>query len=83
MIIESRTSAWPRLKPWRALGIRYGARVMFSVPPATTIASGSSSIARTPSTMAFIPLPQTMFTVVPLTLSGIPEKMTTWRAQFW
>jgi hypothetical protein len=47
------------------------------------IAPGSSWIARTPSAIAFIPLPQTMFRVVPLTLSGIPEKMTTWRAQFW
>src|SRR5438445_161230 len=56
---------------------------MFSVPPATMIASGSSSMARTPSAIAFIPLPQTMFNAVPLTLSGIPEKMTTWRAAFW
>src|SRR2546428_204848 len=37
---------------------------MFSVPPATMIASGSSSIARTPSAIAFIPLPQTMLTLV-------------------
>jgi len=45
---------------------------MLSIPPATMQSAAPTWMAWAPRRIAFIPEPQTLFTVVAPTLSGIP-----------
>ena len=49
-----------------------GARLMFSIPPATTISASPKAMACAPIITAFIPEEHTLLMVVQGTVSGIP-----------
>src|ERR1035437_7905824 len=80
--IESISSADPILAPNRAVGIRYGARVMFSMPPATTTSTSPALIICAAIATALSPEPQSMLIEVAGTSLGIPAAIATWRAGF-
>ena len=81
-IMWSSTVPSPRRSPQRAPGKRYGARDMFSVPPATTISESPALIACAARMTDSRPEPQTLFSVVAGTESGRPPLMAAWRAGF-
>ena len=70
--IESISSVDPIRAPNRAAGIRYGARVMFSMPPATTTLdiAGADHLRRDRDRLK--PEPHSMLIVVAGTSFGIP-----------
>ena len=53
---------------------------MFSIPPATAISASPIAIVALANEMAFIPLAQTLFTVVQGTESNIPAPKAACRA---
>ena len=70
--IESISWASPIRAPKRPAGIRYGARVMFSMPPATTMSASPARIICEAIATALRPDPQTMLIVVAGTSFGMP-----------
>ncbi|GBC86558.1 hypothetical protein HRbin12_00552 [bacterium HR12] len=58
---------------------RKGTRVMFSMPPTTTISASPSMICWAPSWTAFIPEAQAMFTLYAGTSMGMPAFTLTCR----
>src|SRR5262249_45283486 len=79
-IIESITCAWPRRSPSRALGRRYGAFVIDSMPPATTMSCSPVMMALLPMTTALRPDPHTLLTVTAPTELDTPAPIDAWRA---
>ena len=79
-IIESTRSAWPRRTPSRALGRRYGARLIDSIPPATTISTSPARINWSASAIALIPDRHTLLTVIAGTSFGMPAATAACRA---
>jgi hypothetical protein len=70
----------PKPKPWRTPYIEYGAWLMFSMPPASTVVASPSRIICAPLTTAWMPEPHKRFTVnAPFSL-GTPAFKPTWRA---
>ena len=69
--------------PNRAVGTRYGARVMFSMPPATTTSTSPARIICDAIATDFSPDPHSMLIVVAGTSFGMPAASATWRAGFW
>ncbi len=53
---------------------------MFSMPPATTTSASPKRISCVAIMIAFMPLAQTLFTVVAGVLSGSPANFEAWRA---
>ncbi len=70
--IESTTAALPMRNPLRAWGSRYGALVIDSMPPATTISELPVCTDCAASATARNPDPQTMLMVSALTSGGRP-----------
>src|SRR5205809_489591 len=70
--IESTNASSPMETPQRAFPTRYGAFVMLSMPPATTMSASPAAIACAPSATAFRPDPHTSFTVNAGTSMGTP-----------
>ncbi len=56
---------------------------MLSMPPATTSSASPSRTVLVPKITACRPEPQTLFSVVQGTLSGMPAKIDAWRAGAW
>jgi hypothetical protein len=79
-IIVSTISASPRREPARAFGRTYGACVMDSMPPATTISTSPARIIWSASAMAVVPDRQTLSTFSAGTSLGIPAAIEAWRA---
>src|SRR5215510_15041316 len=69
--------------PARALGSRYGALVMLSMPPASMMSLVPASSRSLASIAAFIPEPHILLTVVQPTLSGMPAPKLACRAGAW
>ena len=80
--IESIICACPMRAPNRATGTRYGARVMFSMPPATTTSTSPARIICDAIATDFSPDPQSMLIVVAGTSFGMPAASAAWRAGF-
>ena len=80
--IESISWASPIRAPKRPDGIRYGARVMFSMPPATTMSTSPARIICEAIATDLRPDPQSMLIVVAGTSFGIPAPIAAWRAGF-
>src|SRR5215813_172495 len=74
------TWAWPMRRPPRALGRRYGALVIDSMPPATTTSKEFVASRSCANIAAFIPEPHILFTVVQPAASGNPAPSEAWRA---
>ena len=79
------STAWklPNRLPVRELGIRWGALVMDSMPPATTTVADPALIRSWPSMIAFMPEPHTLLMVVQPTEIGRPAASDAWRAGAW
>ena len=71
-IIRSFISTLPMRAPLRIDEEKYGALLMLSMPPATTISASPARMACAPLMTALRPEPQTLFTVVHGTVSGSP-----------
>ena len=56
---------------------------MFSMPPATMQSASRLRMAWAPSMVVFMPLPQTLLTVVAPMDGGSPALMAAWRAGDW
>src|SRR5437763_16443996 len=69
--------------PERALGRRYGALLMLSIPPATMISALPARIASWASMAAFIAEPHIFDIVVQLVERGSPALIDAWRAGAW
>src|SRR5215472_9983232 len=80
--IESITCALPRRYPLRACGRRYGALVIDSIPPATTIELFPVCTACAASATAFNPEPHTLLIVMAPVEGESPPKMAACRAGF-
>src|SRR5215211_3928793 len=72
--MASTSSASPMRAPKRALGTRYGAPLIDSMPPATTSPAWPSSTYWAAVAMAFSPDRQTLLTVRAGTVMGIPPR---------
>ena len=79
---ESTSAASPMRAPKRALGNRYGERVMFSMPPATTTSTSPVRIIWEAIATDLRPDPHSMLIVVEGTSWGIPAAIADWRAGF-
>ena len=68
------SSSWPlpRRMPWRTPGIKCGARLMLSMPPATTMSTSPLRIARVAELIASRPEAQTLLMVVADADDGSP-----------
>ncbi len=66
--------------PARAFGIRYGALVMLSMPPATTTSFDPATSPSCASIVAFIAEPHILDSVVQWTDVGSPAFSAAWRA---
>ena len=75
--------AWPMRNPVRAAGSTYGARLMFSMPPAMITSASPQRMAWAPRCRALRPEPQTLFRVRLGTAWGRPARIEAWRAGFW
>ena len=73
-------TALVRAKAVSAFGITKGARVMLSTPPAIMRSQSPARIARAAMPIASMPDPQSRFTVVAGTATGIPASSTAMRA---
>ena len=82
LIIESTILVSPYLTPHLRFLTRYGALLMFSIPPATTSSLSPALIDCAASITPLSPDPQTLLTVNAPTLTGIPAKMADCRAGF-
>ena len=74
-IIESMTLPSPRRMPARAPGSRYGALVMDSMPPATTMSAWPDWMSRSAIMIELMPDRQTLPMVVDGTDSGMPAAL--------
>lgn len=79
----STSFASPIRKPSREPGSTWGAALMFSWPPATTISASPATTAFAASITAFRPEPHTLLIVMPGTAFGSPAAISAWRAGFW
>src|SRR5712671_310513 len=77
------TCPCPMRKPARALGRRYGALVMDSIPPATTTSTEWAVNRSCANIAAFMPEPHILLTVVQPAASGRPAPSDAWRAGAW
>src|SRR6185295_17837638 len=77
------TWPWPMRRPLRALGSRYGALVIDSMPPATMTSNEFRASRSCANIAAFIPEPHILFTVVQPAASGRPAPSEAWRAGAW
>src|SRR6478736_6097030 len=77
------TWPWPMRRPLRALGSRYGALVIDSMPPATMTSNEFRASRSCANIAAFIPEPHILFTVVQPAASGSPAPSEAWRAGAW
>src|SRR5712671_6081047 len=77
------TCPCPMRKPARALGNRYGALVMDSIPPATTTSTEWAVNRSCANIAAFMPEPHILLTVVQPAASGRPAPSDAWRAGAW
>src|SRR5438128_7513736 len=80
--MESTICALPRRYPLRACGKRYGALVIDSIPPATTMELFPVCTACAASATAFNPEPQTLLIVMAPVAGDNPPKIAAWRAGF-
>ena len=80
--MESTSFQSPILAPPRDWGNTWGARLMFSCPPARMIAASSHLIAWAAKWTALRPLPQTLLMVMAGTEWGNPATMAACRAGF-
>ena len=62
--MESIACWWPSRKPSRAFGSRYGAALMFSIPPATATEPMPPARKWAAPITVCMPEPHTLFTVV-------------------
>src|ERR1700693_1393104 len=76
----SLTLPWPMRMPERALGNRYGALLMLSMPPATMMSALPAMIASCASMAAFIAEPHILDSVVQLVDKGSPALIDACRA---
>ncbi|CFP69921.1 Uncharacterised protein [Bordetella pertussis] len=76
------SSNWPSPSryPWRALGIRCGALLIDSMPPASTTSADPARNMSCASMAAFMPEPHILLRVVACTSVGSPAPSTAWRA---
>src|ERR1017187_2286529 len=81
--MESTICALPRRYPFRACGSRYGALLMDSIPPATTIELFPVCIACAARATDFNPEPQTLLIVMAPVAGDNPPKIAACRAGFW
>src|SRR5947207_12861719 len=79
----SYTVAWPMRMPARALGSRYGALLMLSIPPATIICALPAMIESWASIVAFIADTHIFETVVQWVDKGKLALIAAWRAGAW
>src|SRR5690606_13477682 len=79
----SSTWPWPMRMPARAFGNRYGAWLMFSMPPAIMMLLVPALIWSWAMMTACMPEPHILLMVVQPELSGIPEALEAWRAGAW
>ena len=79
-IIVSTISACPRREPSRAPGRTYGARVIDSIPPATTTSTSPARIIWSASAIAVVPDRHTLSTFSAGTSLGIPAAIAACRA---
>src|SRR5712671_2222761 len=77
------TCPCPMRKPARALGNRYGALVMDSIPPATTTSAEWAVKRSCANIAAFMPEPHILLTVVQPAASGRPAPSDACRAGAW
>src|SRR6056297_600228 len=77
------TWPWPMRIPARALGSRYGAWLMFSMPPAIMMLLVPALIWSWAMITACMPEPHILLMVVQPELSGMPEAHDAWRAGAW
>ena len=80
MLSMSETS--PMRAPQRPCGSRYGARSMFSMPPASAQPIWPAQISSAALAIACAPEPHTRLTVIAGTLTGKPPPMAAWRDGF-
>ena len=81
--IESTICAEPYLTPVRPLGSRCGARVIDSIPPATTTSNSPARISWAASAIASRPDRQTLLMVSEGTVRGIPPATAACRDGIW
>ena len=73
----------PYLNPSRDFGSRWGALVIDSMPPATTISTSPARISWSAIAMALSPERHTLLMVIDGTLIEIPPATAALRAGFW
>src|SRR6516162_6091365 len=78
--MASSSSMAPYLCPARAPGSRCGARVIDSMPPATTMSNSPARMSWAASAMASRPDRHTLLIVIAGTVIGIPAATAAWRA---
>ena len=78
--IASIISVSPMREPVRAFGMRNGARLIDSIPPATAMSMSPARIIWSASAIAEVPDRHTLFTVIAGTSFGIPAATAAWRA---
>ena len=71
---------WPSRSPTRAPRTTKGAWLMDSMPPASTMSASPASCRCAAEMTAWMPEPQSRFTVSAGTESGTPARSPTWRA---
>ena len=81
--IESTISAFPMRVPHRAVGMRYGACDIDSMPPATATSISPARINWSASAIAFSPERQTLLIVIAGTSLGTPAWVAACRAVIW
>src|SRR5271165_446003 len=79
----SMSLASPMRNPSREPCSTWDEALMFSWPPAMMMSASPHLMACAAKCTAFRPLPHTFPIVISGTLSGIPERMSAWRAGFW
>src|SRR5215207_2222057 len=77
------TWPWPMRRPPRALGRRYGALVIDSMPPATMTSEEPARRRSFANMAAFIPEPHILLMVVHPVPRGSPAPRDAWRAGAW
>ena len=82
-IIESAIFQSPRRRPNRLPSSMWGARLMFSIPPATTMSASPDRTIISASTTAIMPDAHTLFTVSADEPSGSPAPIAACRAGAW
>ena len=81
--IASSALTSPMRKPKRALGSRYGAQDIDSMPPPTPTSTSPARICASRIPTARMPEAQTLLIVSELTSFGIPALICAWREGIW